>query len=115
MQSALKTLLAIEAVALLLLAAAHFGVPIPWFLEPQVVQLALIEGVSGLLILYASLHGGARTAFTAQGVAFAGILVGMLALALGGAPRTPLTEFGHVLILALTAPGALIADRIARD
>ena len=115
MRTTLKTLMGIEAIVLLLLAAAHFGLPIPWFAEPRVIQLAVIEGLCGLAILYASLHGGARTAFTVQWLAFAGVLIGMVGLALSGAPRTPLTEFGHVLVLAMTAPGALIADRLARD
>ena len=115
MRIALKILIGLQAVLLLLFAAVHFGLPIPWLAEPRLPLHAAIEGACGLFLLYASLHEGARMAFWAQAAAFGSVLLTMVALALGGVLRAPITEFGIVLLLLLLAPGGLIADRLARD
>ena len=114
MERLLKLLLAVEAVILILACASHLGLPVPWLLGPRILPAAVIEGVCGLVILYASLHGGARTAFVCQTVAFAGVLLGLAALTLSGAQRYPITDLGQVVLLAALGPGLLLADRMTR-
>lgn len=114
MRAALHILLAIEAVVLIMASALHFGLPAPWLAEPKILLAALVEGVCGLLILFAALHGGARTAFNAQAVAFAGVLVSLAALSLTGAVRSISTDLAYILLLAALGPGLVIADRLAR-
>ena len=114
MSSLLKILLGLEAIILILAAISHLGLPVPYLIGPRVVPAAIIEGVCGLTILYASLHGGGRTAFFCQTVAFAGVLLVMALLSLSGAEHYLVTDLGLVLVLAALGPGLLIADRMTR-
>ncbi len=114
MRAVLHTLLGVQAVVFILASALHFGLPTPWLDEPRLISMALVEGVCGLLLLFASLHGGARVAFMAQSVAFAGLLLGLVALSLTGAVRSISTDLAYVLMLATIGPGLVIADRLSR-
>ena len=111
MQTVLKSLIAAQAILLLLFSAVHFGLPIPLLNEPRAPLAALLELGCALFLLYASLHEGARMAFWAQAAALGVVLAALLVLAFGQAARTPITEFGIVILLALIGPGAIIADR----
>lgn len=114
MNRLLKLLLGVEAVIFILASASHLGLPVPWLVGPRILPAAVVEGVCGMVILYASLHGGARTAFICQTIAFAGVLLGLAALTLAGAARYPITDLGQVALLACLAPGLLLADRMTR-
>lgn len=114
MRQALHILVAVESVVFILAAALHFGLPVPWLAEPRLIGAAVVEGICGLGLLYASLHGGARTAFTAQAVGFAGVLLSLMALSFAGAFRSISTDLAYVLLLALIGPGLIIADRLTR-
>jgi hypothetical protein len=114
MDRLLKTLLAVEAVIFILASASHMGLPVPWLVGPRILQAAVIEGVCGLVILYASLHGGGRTALVCQAIAFGGLLLALIFLTLAGAPRYLVADIGEIVLLAALGPGLLLADRSAR-
>lgn len=115
MYAALKILVAAQALLFIVLAVSHMGLPVPLLGEVRAVALAIIEGLCGLGFLYASLHGGARTAFGAEAAAFAGLLLGLWLLTLDQAPRTAVTDMTYVLLLAFTGVGLLLSDRLARS
>lgn len=115
MDRLLKILLGVEAVIFILASASHMGLPVPWLVGPRILPAAVIEGVCGLIILYASLHGGARTALLCQAIGLAGVLLGMVALTLAGAPRYIVTDLGELVLIACLVPGLLIADRLSRS
>lgn len=114
MATLLKFLLGLEAIILILAAISHLGLPVPYLIGPRILPAALIEGVCGLAILYASLHGGGRTAFVCQTLAFVGALMVMTLLSLSGAQHYLVTDLGLVLLLAALGPGLLISDRMSR-
>lgn len=114
MDRLLKILLGVEAVIFILASASHMGLPVPWLVGPRILPAAVIEGVCGLIILYASLHGGARTALLCQAIGLCGVLLGLAALTLAGAPRYLVTDLGELALIACLAPGLLIADRMSR-
>lgn len=114
MDRLLKILLGVEAVIFILASASHMGLPVPWLVGPRILPAAVIEGVCGLIILYASLHGGARTALLCQAIGLCGVLLGLAALTLAGAPRYLVTDLGELALIACLAPGLLIADRLSR-
>ena len=115
MSSLLKLLLGLEAIILILAAISHLGLPVPYLMGPRLGPAAIVEGVSGLAILYAALHGGARSAFVCQAVAFAGVLIALAMLTLTGMQHYLITDLGLVVALAALGPGLLIADRMARS
>lgn len=115
MDRLLKLLLGLQALILILAAAAHMGLPVPWLAGPRVITAAVAEGIGGLAILYASLHGGARTAFVRQAIALTGALLSLAAISQSGAPRYVITDLGQVMLLAALAAGLVISDRGARS
>lgn len=114
MDRLLKILLGVEAVIFILASASHMGLPVPWLMGPRILPAAVVEGVCGLVLLYASLHGGARTALVCQAVAFAGVLLGLAVLTLTGAPRYIVTDLAEVVVIACLGIGLVIADRLSR-
>ena len=114
MTTLLKLLLGLEAVILILAAISHLGLPIPYLIGPRVAAAAIVEGVCGLIILYAALHATARSAFVGQAVAFAGALLVMAMLSLSGVQRYLVTDLGLVVLVAALGPGLVISDRLMR-
>ena len=114
MERLLKLLLGLQAVILILAAAAHMGLPVPWLVGPRVIPAAVFEALGGLAILYASLHGGARTAFQCQSIAVACSLLGLAAISLSGAPHYVITDMGQIVLLAALVPGLILSDRLSR-
>lgn len=110
----LRALVGIKAVIFIVLAVAHFGFPMPGLAEARLLPAALLDGLCALCLLYASLHGGARTAFAAEAAAFAGALLALALMALEPLPRMTGVELIYLLLLALAGPGVLIADRLSR-
>lgn len=115
MSSLLKLLLGLEAIILILASISHMGLPVPYLIGPRILPAAVIEGVCALAILYASLHGGGRTAFVCQLVAFVGVLLSLTILTLTGAQHYLVTDLGLVAVLAALGPGLLISDRMSRS
>src|SRR5258708_8257908 len=82
-----------EAVTFLFAALMHVGIPLG-FSEPRIIPAAIVEGLCGLLLAVSACAVVARTtwawgaALAAHLVAVAGVLLGVIALAPGGRPRT---------------------------
>lgn len=115
-------LVALLAADLLLFAGgatAHAGVPLPLgvatWTEPLVVPAAIVEGLgaAGLAITLIGVARGApwagRLAWWVLSYCFAGVLLGMAALALGPVPeaRTMSNDFLHIAMTLVTT-GALV-------
>jgi hypothetical protein len=111
-----------EALTFLLAALLHLGIPLG-FSEPRILPAAIVEGLCGLF-LAVSLYGViARTtwawgaALAAHLFAVAGVLLGIIELALGAGPSTAANTIYHrvilgvliVVLLLLATPGARAA------
>ncbi len=107
----------------LVAALTHAGIALAPLAEPVIAPAAIVETVCGAAVLaggYGALAGWARAwdgLIYAQAVALAGVLLGILALALGGAAATPLHTWYHrtiATLLALGLGGAFYVSRVRR-
>lgn len=88
-------------------AVQHVGIAIGPFHEPRIVPAAIVETICAIAVGW----GGAavlansanfwRTALIANFVALAGVLLGVVALALGAGPRTASNDLYHRIMLVL--------------
>jgi hypothetical protein len=113
--TAVGVLAVFEAVVFFLGALLHLGVQIPVgfgvVMEPRILPAAIVEGLIGLFCTvsaYAVLAHRSwawMAAIVAHAGAVAGILLGMIALAIGAGPRTELNDIYHrvMLLVAVTA------------
>jgi hypothetical protein len=92
----------------------HAGVTIGRFHEPLIISAAIVEAVCGLCLLWGAMvlfrgpGTGWRAALIANGVALAGVLLGIAALAEGAGPRTASNDLYHRMMLVLIAASFLI-------
>jgi len=83
----------------------HAGIVLGPFHEPRIVPAALVETVCGLALTYAAAalfrHANIARHVTVISnlVALAGVMLGVLALALGAGPRTASNDLYHRLML----------------
>jgi hypothetical protein len=126
----LPVIIGLEAIGFLLAALLHVGVPLPvGFWEPVIMPAAIAEGLIGFFLAIAALalvagdRLGWPLAVAAHVFGVAGVIVGMIALAVGAGPSTEANETYHrvalivlVAILALlwTGPGRRAAGREPR-
>jgi fluoride ion exporter CrcB/FEX len=95
-----------EAVTFLLAALMHLGIPLG-FSEPRIIPAAIVEGLCGLLLAVSTYAVVARTtwawraALAAHFFAVAGVLLGIIALALGAGPSTVANTIYHRVILGV--------------
>lgn len=112
--TALLVLIAFDAASLLLGSAAHLGMEIPLGFvtidEPRIIPATIVEAVCGLALAYAGwniLNRPSRSwtaAIGAHTIALGGVTLGIVAIALGGGPRSQLNDIYHqVMIGTLTA------------
>jgi hypothetical protein len=107
MRIALGLLMALNMALFVFGAVQHVGVEIGRFNEPVIVPAAIVESICALSLLsglWAVLRDAPafwRTAFIANLVAFAGVLLGILALAAGRGPRTVSNDNLHRAMLTL--------------
>lgn len=106
-------------------AVAHLGVRVPLgfavLAEPRIVPAVVVESLCALA-LAASAFGvltrrtwAWRVAVAAHAFALAGVLLGIVAVAAGGGPSTPLNDAYHLTMAALLAAGLLaLRTRTAR-
>jgi hypothetical protein len=101
-------------------AIQHVGVEIGPLHEPVIVPAAIVESVCALSLfsgLWAVFRGSPapwRIGFTANLIALAGVLLGIVALAAGRGPRTPSNDDLHRAMLTLIGL-SLMALFIARS
>ncbi|HXY50932.1 MAG TPA: hypothetical protein VEI01_15865 [Terriglobales bacterium] len=90
----------------------HAGVVIGPFREPLIIPATIVESLCGLCLLggaislFHSTRG--RTALIANFIALGGVLLGMVALALGAGPRTASNDLYHRIMLTLIGAAVVI-------
>lgn len=107
-------LMALNAALFLLGAIQHAGMPIGALREPRIIPAAIVETLCGFALAWGviTLFGGRPTAWRAaviaNAVAAGGVLLGMVALAVGAGPRTPTNDLYHRIMLVLISASLLI-------
>ncbi len=95
-------------------AIQHTGLAVGSFREPRIIPAAIVETLCGLSLLWGSIalfrdtRTQRRTALIANFVALGGVLLGIVALAVGAGPRTASNDFYHRVMLLLIAASLLI-------
>ena len=124
--TAVGVLSAIYAATFFFGALMHLGVRIPLgfgdLSEPTILPAAIVESLCGLaLLLFGAFAVLTRTswawtgAFAANTFALGGVLLGVIALALGAGPSTDLNTIYHrVMLVALVAVLALLLSPAGR-
>jgi hypothetical protein len=107
MKTLLGSIMIANAALFIFGAVQHVGVAIGPFHEPRILPAAIVETVCAIAV---GLGGAAvlahaanfwRTALIANLVALAGVLLGVVALALGAGPRTASNDLYHRIMLVL--------------
>ncbi len=114
----MKTLLGLIMIANAALfvfgAVQHVGVVIGPFQEPRIIPAAIVETICAIALGWGGAavlaHEGTfwRTALIANFIALAGVLLGVVALAVGAGPRTASNDLYHRIMLVLIGAGLII-------
>lgn len=120
--TALLTLIAFDAASLLFGAVAHLGMEIPLGFvtidEPRIVPAIIIETICGLALAFAgwSILTRQRWAWTAgigaHTIALGGVTLGIVAIALGGGPRSQLNDIYHQVMIGTLTAGFLLLSTL---
>ena len=90
-------------------AIQHVGIALGSFHEPVIIPAAIVEGlcavslVGGAAALSRRSKVGWRLALIANLVALSGVVLGIVALAVGAGPRTASNDLYHRIMLLLIA------------
>jgi hypothetical protein len=107
MNTLLAWVSALNAAVFLFGAVQHAGIPFGPFREPRIIPAAFVETLCGLALTYAAAalfaHSLAarRLALISNVVALVGVVIGLVALAMGAGPRTASNDLYHRVMLAL--------------
>jgi Na+-transporting NADH:ubiquinone oxidoreductase subunit NqrB len=114
MKPLLTALMLGNAVLFVFGALQHAGVAIGPLREPVIVPASVVEvlcalalGWGAAAVLKQSLKAW-RAAFIGNLVAIIGVVIGMVALAMGGGPRTASNDLYHRIMLALATASLVI-------
>lgn len=86
-------------------AVQHAGIPVGPFNEPRIVPAAIVEVICGAALAYAATALFRRTPAARQAtiignvIALVGVIIGLVALALGAGERTASNDLYHRLML----------------
>ena len=114
MKIALVSVHGVNAALFFFGAIQHAGIALGPFHEPRIVAAAIVEGVCGVALawaavaLFRSSASARRAAWVANLIALAGVIVGIVALAMGAGPRTASNDLYHRLMLLLIAAAFLL-------
>lgn len=106
--------MAIEFVAFVIGSLSHVPMKIGPIDEPKIVPAMIVEAICALALAVgaaAVLRRSERAweaALAGQGIAAAGVVLGVVALAAGRGPRTTLNDAFHAAVLACLAVGILV-------
>ena len=95
-------------------AAQHAGIAIGSFQEPTIIPAAIVESLCGIVLacggvaLFAAARKRWWIAVIANAIALSGVLLGIVALALGAGPRTDSNDLYHRAMLALIAASVVM-------
>ena len=90
-------------------AAQHAGYSFGSFHEPVIIPAAIVESLCGVALLWGALALLCKwkkswgAALTGNLIALAGVLLGIVSLAVGAGPRTASNDLYHRLMLILIA------------
>jgi len=111
----LLTALMLGNTALFLFGALqHAGLAIGSLQEPVIVPASVVEVICALALCWGAAAVLKRSqkawlaAFTGNLVAIIGVVIGMVALAVGAGPRTPSNDLYHRIMLALASASLVI-------
>lgn len=120
--TALLILIAFDAASLLLGSAAHLGMEIPLGFvtidEPRIIPAVIVEAICGLALAFAgwSILTRQRRAWTAgigaHTIALGGVTLGIVAIALGGGPRSQLNDISHQVMIGTLTTGFLLLSTL---
>ena len=103
----LLVVIVIEALTFLTAALLHSGIEIPLIHEPKIIPAMIVEGSCGIFLAISAYAIGMhkkrawKTAIYADIFSIAGVLLGIIALALGRGPTTELNYIYHRTILSV--------------
>lgn len=95
-------------------ALQHAGVAIGLLREPVIIPACIVELLCGLVLICGTAAILKRSpqawqaALIGNGVAIAGVAIGMVALATGAGPRTASNDLYHRIMLALAAASLIV-------
>jgi hypothetical protein len=113
MKMVLGLLMIANAVLFFFGAIQHVGIALGPFHEPRIIPAAIVESLCGLSLLWGGAavcghsRGRWRVALIANLVALSGVLLGIVALAVGAGPRTASNDLYHCIMLVLIAASLL--------
>jgi hypothetical protein len=122
--SAIGVIVVLEAITFLIAALLHGGVEIPiGIVEPVIVPAMIVEGIIGIAFAAAAFtifirkgRSAWALTLTAHIIATVGVLLGMVAAALGPAPATDANELYHRIAMGVAALMLLfLFTRAAKD
>lgn len=122
MKQLLVVLMVLNAALFVFGALQHAGIAIGPMHEPTIVPAAIVETICALALIYGlaavlrrSLHA-VRAAVVANAIAITGVMIGMVALAIGAGPRTENNDIYHRFMLLMAVGSiAILATRSGRD
>ncbi len=114
MKTALGLIMIANAALFLFGAVQHIGVAIGPFHEPRITPAAIVETICALALLLGAAAvlsqsmSPWRVALITNLVALAGVVMGMVALAVGAGPRTASNDLYHRIMLVLIGVSLII-------
>src|SRR5579864_9203858 len=110
MRQMVVALMLANAALFLFGAVEHAGISIGLLREPLILPAAIVETLCALCLIAGgvAVWMGARRAWAmalaGNLVAITGVIIGMVALAMGAGPRTASNDLHHRIMLALAGP-----------
>jgi hypothetical protein len=114
MRTLLGLVMILNAALFVFGAVQHAGVAIGPFHEPYIIHATIVETICALALLCGALavlgqfNASWGVAITGNLIALGGVLLGMVALAMGAGPRTASNDLYHRIMLVLIAVGLII-------
>jgi hypothetical protein len=87
-------------------AVQHAGIAVGQFREPRILPAAIVEAICGAALataaaaLFRRAPAARRATIISNLIALAGVIIGVVALAVGAGPRTATNDLYHRLMLA---------------
>lgn len=114
MKTVLGLLMILNAALFAFGAVQHVGVAIGAFHEPRIIPAAIVETICALALFCGAIAvlgqftAGWGVALTGNLIALAGVVLGMVALAMGAGPRTASNDLYHRIMLILIGASLVI-------
>lgn len=88
-------------------AIQHAGIAVGHFHEPVIIPAVIVESLCGVSLLWGGIallrssKSSWHVAGIANGIALGGVVLGMIALAVGAGPRTASNDLYHLIMVVL--------------